>query len=227
PKARARPAPPPAGPPGGRPGAAGPGPTWTSGPRTTWPRSWPTWPASGPAGSPGGSSTPRGTRCRCTATPNRSSGSSAPARGSRTRWPSRSSAPSARCSAAPRDSRIGGRDGADDGQGLDEEVDRLEELEQVALLEDDLAVHDRALRVVPVVQRLPVPVVHRQHVGRLQGVVRPDDPAVGHRAAAPLHEQVRGATQAGQVPAAQRPGRRVHALEKVEEVPVLLQLDRP
>ena len=75
---------------------------WTSGPRTTWPRSWPTWPASGPAGSPGGSSTPPATRCRCTATPSRSSGSSAPARGSRTRWPSRSSARSARCSGRAR-----------------------------------------------------------------------------------------------------------------------------
>src|SRR2546430_1890255 len=125
----------------------------TDDPGTKCPRSWPTSPMSGQAGSPGESSTPPATRCRCTATPSRSSGSSAPARGSRTRWPSRSSARSARCWAAPANSRIGGGHRADDGERLHEEVDRLEELEQVALLEQDLAVHDRALRVVPVVQR--------------------------------------------------------------------------
>src|SRR6266568_4261795 len=61
--------------------------TPTSGPRTTWPRSWPTWPASGPAGSPAGSSTPPATRSPSTTTPSPSAGSSAPARGTPTRWP--------------------------------------------------------------------------------------------------------------------------------------------
>jgi NAD(P)-dependent dehydrogenase (short-subunit alcohol dehydrogenase family) len=116
---------------------------------------------------------------------------------------------------------VPGRDGADDGEAFDEEVDALEELEQVAVFEHDLAVHDRALRVVAFVQRLPVPVVHGEHVGRLGRLVLADDPALGHRAAVPLHEQV-----AGQVPAAQRPGCRVTALDPVEEVPVLPQLAR-
>src|ERR1700744_6027580 len=87
-------------------------------------------------------------------------------------------------------SRIAGRDRADESQALHEEVDRLEELEQVAVLEQDLAVHHRALGVVAVVQGLPVGVVQGQHVTGGQRLVRPDDPAVGDRPAAPADEQV-------------------------------------
>jgi hypothetical protein len=123
---------------------------------------------------------------------------------------------------------VSGLHGADDGEGLDEEVDPLEELEQVAVLEHHLAVHDRALRVVALVQRLPVQVVHAEHVGGPERGVRGDDLAVGDRAAAPLHEKVRRAAAElrRQVAAPERPGRRVHALDQFEEVPVLLQLAR-
>src|SRR5215469_1468718 len=81
---------------------------------------------------------------------------------------------------------------ADYGKAFGEEVDRLEELEQVAVFQQDLSVHDRALRVVALMQRLPVPVVHVEHVGGVEPVVRPGDPAVGDGAGVPLDEQVDG-----------------------------------
>ena len=55
--------------------------TTTSARPTTSRRSSPTWRRSGPGGSPAGSSTRRATRSRCTTTPSRSAGSSAPGRG--------------------------------------------------------------------------------------------------------------------------------------------------
>src|SRR4051794_11762743 len=114
----------------------------------------------------------------------------------------------------------------DDAQAFDEEIDRLEELQQVSVFEQHLAIHDSALRVIAVVQRLPVRVVHAQDVRRLERVVRADDAAVGDGAAAPLHEQVRRPTTelSRQVAATQSPRRRVDVAHEVEEVPVLLQL---
>src|ERR1700753_498099 len=112
--------------------------------------------------------------------------------------PSRSNARSARSSAArslgpgpgPGSLGVACGDRADDVDGLDEEVDALEELEEVSLLEEQLAVHDRALRVVAVVQRLPVLVVHAQDVVGGEGLVRADDPGVGDLAVGPLSKQV-------------------------------------
>src|SRR5215469_4608759 len=95
---------------------------------------------------------------------------------------------------------------ADYGKAFGEEVDRLEELQQVAVFQQDLAVHDRALRVVALVQRLPVRVVHAKHVGGVERVVGPDNLAVSDRAVSPLDDQIgrRLAKLSGQVAAPER-----------------------
>ena len=110
--------------------------------------------------------------------------------------------PLCRCGWEPKRTEVGWHL-ADDRQALGEEVDPLEELEDIALLHQDLAVHDGALRIVAVVQRLPVRVVHAEHVRGFLAVLGPGDAAVGDCAATPLDKKRGGPS--GQATAPERP----------------------